>query len=197
MCSQSLHSITSVQRQGLGMKLIQRTRCPTTRTKGYLRFSKPSLLVKLVELDDDGGVLIDDNRVCSWELEQTGGEVVVHCDVGRDAVLCGIWSLLNLFFTPFHPYITLVSLFCPTVQMALMGFLPKLFSFYLPCDKYSCWSMWWRGLWVRECTWQGYPKGQSTKIFGCVRLQTPADRVAGNCFIHCAIPLRHDYYIIV
>ena len=35
------------------------------------------------------------------------------------------------------------------------------------------------------------------KIFGCIWVQTPADWVAGECFIHCTMPLgQHCWNII-
>ena len=62
--------------------------------------------------------------------------------------------------------------------------------FYLPRDKYSHWSTWWQPLWVRECTLQGTQEDRSTINFGRVRVWTPATFVAGECYIHYAMPLR-------
>ena len=55
----------------------------------------------------------------------------------------GIWSV----FTPYLPYIALISVFCLTDGAARI--LPWFLSFYLPRDKYSRWSTWQQALWER------------------------------------------------
>lgn len=62
-------------------------------SENYLSFSEPGFFVRLVELDDDGGELVDDSRIWTGDLEQAGCQVVVDRDVGRDAVLQNTWQL--------------------------------------------------------------------------------------------------------
>ena len=69
------------------MTLVAPLGVKTIETERYLRFSEPGLIVGVVELNDDGGELVDDHRICRRDLEQAGSQVVVDGDVGRDAVL--------------------------------------------------------------------------------------------------------------
>ena len=89
---------------------------------------------------------------------------------------------LKVFFNPFLPYIALISVFHLTDGAAMI--LLQFLSFI---------SAWWQALWVRKCIWWGTKRIGALKIFDCNRGWTLAICMAGQCFIHCAMPLRQDW----
>ena len=88
-------------------------------------------------------------------------------------------TLMNSIFTPYLPYITLKSVF--TSQLALLGFLQWFLSIHLPYQV-SC--------------FQDYSKPLGDRVpFGPVWVWAPAACVTGECFVHCAMPLRQIWRI--
>ena len=92
-------------------------------------------------------------------------------------------------FTPFLTYITLIFVFCLTDDAARI--LPWILSFYLPSDKMNTEGMT-TGI-VREresARVAGKPERiGALEMFGLIQFWTQAACMAGNCFIHCAMPL--------
>ena len=65
---------------------LRKTKTFTSKLS-YLSFSVPGFLVLIVQLEDDGDVLVGNGRITSGNLKKAGSQVVVHGNVCVDAVL--------------------------------------------------------------------------------------------------------------